>query len=126
MSEHLTEKLRFWENFSLYAETHTPEVRALGTYARFMVSPPRHLFSRVALNPIRLCLMVNIEDGLVELDEMSFWFGAREEGWDVAIRQEVWEYLREQELVELRPIGPEDSEYFATSKLQDALRRRDS
>ncbi len=29
----------------------------------------------------------------------------------------VWEWLAEWELVELRPIGPEDSEYFATAKL---------
>lgn len=30
---------------------------------------------------------------------------------------DVWEWLAEWELVELRPIGPEDSEYFATEKL---------
>lgn len=29
----------------------------------------------------------------------------------------VWEWLAEWELVELKPIGPEDSEYFATDKL---------
>lgn len=31
--------------------------------------------------------------------------------------REVWDWLAEWELVELRPIGPEDSEFFATDKL---------
>lgn len=31
--------------------------------------------------------------------------------------QEVWEWLKEWEFVELKAIGPEDSEYFATAKL---------
>jgi hypothetical protein len=31
--------------------------------------------------------------------------------------REVWSWLSEWELVELKPIGPEDSEYFATEKL---------
>ncbi len=33
------------------------------------------------------------------------------------IRKEIWDWLEEWELVVLRPIGPEDSEYFATDKL---------
>jgi hypothetical protein len=35
--------------------------------------------------------------------------------WDA--RRELLEILAEEELVELLPIGPEDSEYFATEKL---------
>jgi hypothetical protein len=35
--------------------------------------------------------------------------------WE-AMRQ-VWSWLAEWDLVELKPIGPEDSEYFATDKL---------
>ena len=35
----------------------------------------------------------------------------------IEAEKEVWEWLAEWELVELRRIGPEDSEYFATSKL---------
>lgn len=33
------------------------------------------------------------------------------------IEREVWSWLREWELVELKSIGPEDSEYFATERL---------
>jgi hypothetical protein len=34
---------------------------------------------------------------------------------------EVWEWLVEWELIELRSIGPEDSEYFATDKLMEVI-----
>lgn len=33
------------------------------------------------------------------------------------VEKRVWEWLVEWELVELKAIGPEDSEYFATTKL---------
>lgn len=38
--------------------------------------------------------------------------------------RELQEYLRDvEELIELKPIGPEDSEYFATDKLWEVIRK---
>lgn len=52
------------------------------------------------------------------------WFGARNpltynsKNWHLLdIEKEVFNWLHEWELIELRPISPEDSEYFATDKL---------
>lgn len=33
------------------------------------------------------------------------------------VEKRVWEWLVEWELIELKPIGPDDAEYFATPKL---------
>jgi hypothetical protein len=53
-----------------------------------------------------------------------YWFGVKnprsynKENWHLLdVRKEVVDWLHEWELIETRPIGPEDSEYFATDKL---------
>ena len=66
-------------------------------------------------------------DGLVNIERFR-WFGIfgpkvssnnlTKDAADVqAATKEVWEWLTEWNYVKLIPIGPEDSEYFATSKL---------
>jgi hypothetical protein len=67
------------------------------------------------------------EDGMCELWDWG-WYGRRDPHrpyrltdpndkalWDTM--KKVWKWLEEYELVELRPIGPEDYEFFATDKL---------
>lgn len=83
--------------------------------------PPanQHLFAVVVVFP----------DGLVELDRFKSWDGVvgpihggyhlqdpeHRKVWDAG--RDVMQWLCDHEFVQLRPIGPEDSEYFATSKL---------
>lgn len=43
--------------------------------------------------------------------------GSEEDRELLNLERDVWDWLEAWELVELRPIGPEDSEYFATDKL---------
>jgi hypothetical protein len=50
-------------------------------------------------------------------ERISSWFGKRVDKMTYDERKEIWEWLTEWELVVLRKIGPEDSEYFATDKL---------
>ena len=50
-------------------------------------------------------------------ESISSWFGRRIDKMTYKEREEIWEWLIEWELVVLRKIGPEDSEYFATDKL---------
>lgn len=70
------------------------------------------------------------DDGYCDLWDW-YWFGLRDPHrgyklsdpedhklWDAM--QNVWTWLREWEFVELKPIGPEDSEYFATERLTNA------
>lgn len=51
------------------------------------------------------------------------WFGIRSATATLTlvekqdIQRAIYEWLKEWELIELRPIGPEDSEYFATAAL---------
>jgi hypothetical protein len=59
-----------------------------------------------------------------------YWFGERSshsynsENWHLlTTRKEVVEWLHEWELIETRPIGPEDAEYFATDKLMELVKR---
>jgi hypothetical protein len=72
-------------------------------------------------------VLVFPDDGLCELHDW-YWFGQKDQHkpyrltdpedkarWDAM--QEVWFWLREWELVELKKIGPDDSEYFATERL---------
>jgi hypothetical protein len=67
------------------------------------------------------------EDGLCELQDWRWGefrdphrpyraFAEDRKLWDAM--HEVWSWLSEWEYVELKPIGPEDSEYFATDKLR--------
>lgn len=73
-------------------------------------------------------------DGYCELHRWH-WFGKsnkqgglnlsnQEDAEIYEAEQEVWNWLQEWGLVELKPIGPEDSEYFATEKLVPRKRPR--
>ena len=65
---------------------------------------------------VNVALIVYDQDNLVNIDfHRTTWFGLPSA--DVKNHtQEIWDWLSEWELVELKQIGPEDSEYFATDK----------
>ena len=94
---------------------------------------PFYTILRIAPNPkgdLRYYAYLRIyTDGLCELD-CWYWFGIKSLGRPYDLRneedrivlgaqQEVWEWLNEWEYVQLRRIGPEDSEYFVGEKLLD-------
>jgi hypothetical protein len=57
------------------------------------------------------------ESGMIQLNSYSFFNGKKEADMSFDERREVYEYLCEWELAVWRRIGPEDSELFATEKL---------
>lgn len=81
------------------------------------------------------CTLTVDEHGYVEFDDW-FWNGEKRKpgGYRFSNPEDVkryeachemQEYLAEvEELIELKPIGPEDSEYFATEKLWEVIKRR--
>jgi len=60
-------------------------------------------------------------DGLVHVEEYSQWEGKKVGNIPHNERREIYEYLREWELIALRKIGPDDREWFATKKLSSEL-----
>jgi hypothetical protein len=57
-----------------------------------------------------------------------YWDGVKDprsynsENWHLhETEMKMWNWLVDEELVELKPIGPEDSEYFATDKLMEII-----
>ena len=102
----------------LYAKENEPKSKQSATL--YHVNVP-HLVN--ARDP-KLSFGVTVrvyEDGLVNLDRFV-WFGEtgpRQGNYldQLSTTNEIWEWLREWGFVKLVPIGPEDSEYFATSKL---------
>jgi len=53
-------------------------------------------------------------------ERISSWFGERLDKMTWEAKNDIWAWLMEWELVVLRKIGPDDSEYFATQKLLDS------
>jgi hypothetical protein len=104
------------EEADVYNDENEPKYGAIGTM--YCVHSER----REAV-----AYLVVEEGGYTELWDWR-WFGKRDphrsykltvpedrELWDAM--REVWSWLREWEYVELKPIGPDDTEYFATKKL---------
>src|SRR5215831_11092115 len=107
-------------DWDLYAEHNEPAVKHHAVVYHVQIpGHPREVNCRILV----------YRDGLIELDYF-WWFGVKgpKEGggyrlsnpedkkiWDTRI--EVLEWLHEWELIVLRRIGPEDSEWFATDKL---------
>jgi hypothetical protein len=108
--------------FDLYAEENKPESKEF--YKTYTVNVPSQS-NDVPMKRIGVRLAV-YRDGLVNIDSFS-WFGVygpkqananySDPKQQKAAIQEIWEWLTEWGLVKLQRIGPEDSEYFATSDL---------
>jgi len=108
------------DEIDIYADIVKPEAKLLS-----------HVYTVIPAYPFSTKIRVSVrvyQDGLVNLDRYS-WFGKSgpkhggyrlsdpkdKEIWDT--NQEVYAWLSEWEFIELKRIGPEDSEWFATEKL---------
>jgi hypothetical protein len=112
-----------YEGFDLFSVENKPEAKEF--YTTYTIKIPSQS-NWLVMDRCNVTLAI-YKDGLVNIERFS-WFrivgpmtdankpaGHREAS--IAAQQEIWEWLVEWELVRLIPIGPEDSEYFATSKL---------
>ncbi len=101
----------------IFADENQPRVHDGGKITMYRIDIPNHHFDYYVVLWAR-------EDGYAEIHEYKF-HGVRgpdHERDNFSVRyereKEVWDWLMEWELVELKPIGPEDSEYFITDLLQ--------
>ena len=111
----------------LFDDKFQPKTRLF--YKTYKIQPTVPSYEKVTEEQFKLYIEVNVyHDGLAELGDF-WWFGVRAKRnggyrlsdpedrkvWDT--QKEIWGYLSEWELVTLKRIGPEDSEYFACDKL---------
>ena len=109
----------------IFADENKPRVADLGKITTYRIDIPNAHFDYYAVLWVR-------EDGYAELQDFKF-HGIRspQQGEynsveSYAQRKEVWDWLMEWELVELKPIGPEDSEYFITHELEKEAAKNNS
>ena len=115
------------ESFDLYAVENAPRCRQTAILYHVDIENTEQ---RIAGSLARGAMGVTVRvypDGLVNIERFR-WFGVfgpkpsannlTKNAADIqAATKEIWEWLTEWNFVKLIPIGPEDSEYFATSKL---------
>lgn len=113
------------KNEVLWIDDNEPKCAYHGTLVSVHV--PGH---RAKVN----CQVLVYHDGLIELNHFT-WFGVTgpkaggyllgnaddRKIWDAG--REVLGWLQEWDLIELRPIGPEDSEYFACLTLMELAQK---
>lgn len=108
---------------NIFADENQPRVMDLGKITTYRIDIPNQHFDYYVVLWVR-------EDGYAEIQDFKF-YGERgpmnvhsqlkhpeeaHKAWEA--QKEVWDWLMEWELVELKPIGPEDSEYFITDLLE--------
>ena len=99
--------------FDLYAEENEPRVAF--QYTVYGVRVPWRQDTRDIT--VNVSLIVYDQDNLVSIDFNRTTWDLGDLTEDVKQHaQAIWDWLSEWELVELKRIGPEDSEYFATDK----------
>jgi hypothetical protein len=119
-----TARDEYWRAFDLYHDANEPVViseRSVVTYTlAFTPERRRELNSEwkdpVTWNPFHVNVDVD-EYGMATLGRHTRWFGKGIRNMSHQEKREIYLWLQEWEFIELRPIGPEDSEYFATDKL---------
>ena len=100
----------------IFADENKPRVADLGKITVYRVDIPNQHFDYYAVLWVR-------EDGYCELHDFKFHgVPSPQQGTYNSVEsytqvKEVWDWLMEWELVELKPIGPEDSEYFITDQM---------
>ena len=105
------------------------EPKILGMTRTFHVAMPvegkslgaSHVWARVEVDQHDYCELVNwcFFGHRPKRDGTGYFLNKPEDALLWEAMQHVWTWLAEWEYVELRPIGPEDSEYFATDKLKE-------
>ena len=115
------------EAFDLYAAENAPRCRQTAIlYHVDIENTEQHIAGSLARGAMGVTVRV-YPDGLVNINRFR-WFGVfgpkpsannlTKDAADIqAATKEIWEWLTEWEYVKLIPIGPEDSEFFATDKL---------
>jgi hypothetical protein len=107
----------------IYADENEPDVSLVQTIKQYRVEIPNTRYDYYAVLSVR-------EDGYCELDHFKFHGvsgpvqGQYNSTESYALQREVWDWLVEWELVELKPIGPEDSEYFITHELEKTAAKK--
>jgi len=110
------------DKLDIFADENEPEAHLVQTIRQYRIEIPNQHYEYYAVVSVR-------EDGYCELDDFKFdgIRGPKQGGgyklsdpedkalWDT--QQDVWGWLQEWDYVSLKPIGPEDSEYFATESL---------
>lgn len=97
----------------LYADENEPKVNFTERVYRVSFPRPTEVKSSDAY-----ALYVGVDNyGMIAIHPHSYWFGMNVDQLKFEERQEIYEFLIEWELAVWRKIGPEDSELFATTKL---------
>lgn len=107
--------------YDLYSEENAPEI----AYNAVVYLLRLENYLKVPNRTHRVMPLVYIEvDTYGWISIRSYhWFGAvSSEGTRWPVMQEILHYLQEWEYAELKPIGPEDAEWFATDKLLELPR----
>lgn len=105
------------EEYDIYADENEPGILSKMHVISYRIVLPNTDYSvKLAIEPEN--------NGYVTIQGFN-WFGkvstaVTEHRERESIYREIWEWLVEWEFVQLQPIGPEDSEYFATDKLNEA------
>jgi hypothetical protein len=113
------ERDKFWEELNVFADEYEPISKQ--AYVTYVVKVPIQKIGKAAFQPIVLYVIVR-DDGLIEIDGKSYWFGKHSIDMTYDEKQEIYEYLTEWEYCEWKAIGPEDSELFATDKLLEVAK----
>jgi len=97
----------------IYADENEPKSYSIGVIRQYRVEIPNQHYNFYAVLSVR-------EDNYAEIDGFKFDGVTGPVTESFAQTQEVWSWLQEWDYVVLKPIGPEDSEYFATDKLTNS------
>jgi hypothetical protein len=101
----------------LYADENKPETKFTGH--TWQINLPRKEAGKLSTKTPVIWLEVDTI-GIITLHS-GWWLGKRVSELSFAERREVFEWLTEWELAVWRAIGPDDSEIFATKKLDPEL-----
>ena len=107
------------EELDLFADENEPEAIFHGEV--YCVRLPRDRWMEYRTGSLPFLYVEVEEDGLINILDYSHWNGKRVKELTHNEQREIFEYLREWELIALQKIGPEDREWFATKKLSSKL-----
>lgn len=112
-------------DFDLYADENKPEVKFFRAVYRLELPwQVQRTFDRVLDVPFHVCIAV-ADDGLVDLEPNTWWFGKQVKDMDWNERREILDWLVEWEIAEWKAISPEDAELFVTQEFLDRLEKNE-
>lgn len=111
----------FWQELDIYNDDVKPGTRQHAVIYSIMF--PHHKAPQSNFSPYHIYVEVD-EFDLTHISDYTYWYGKRAADMSWQERKEVLDFLCEWELIELRQIGPEDSEYFATDLLLNGGKKK--